>query len=674
MTRGPAGPRVARHAGRAAQPARARPPRRAAGGSCSRSSAGRRSATRSRRSSPSSPAARRFAASCPEPVPVLTLAVQPLVVAGLFAVAPAAAVAAFASIVALAVAAARGGDPVGRQRAGLAGRRAVCSGSRSPARTSSGSRGAPTRCGARRATGRRDPEAPARDVDWPHAPPQQLGHLGGRPGVPARAARHGLATGRVATAAELGRHVGVSTQAASEMCRRLAADGLLEPATGRGLVLTTAGRAAADAIFRRHALLEWLLTVGRRACRGRRATSRRCASRARSRRGSRRSSTSSSATRRRARTATRSTSRPPAAARPARRCPQLESGTKATVLRITEEAEEDAGLLSYLEARALTPGRARHGPRPLGDARLADARGPARARDARPAARPPSSASSRATPTRRCSTSVPSRAAPTRSHGRRHPRPDRAQPHRSAPHRDRAHRAVQLPVRPPHRRHVRAPARGHGRRPEHRRRSSRTSSTACTGWGSPGTRGPASPGCEEAGPYAPYRQMARLPDYAAAAATLLAADAAYPCYCTPEELEADRLEPGGEQAAAALRRPVRRADARRARRARGRGPAGRPPVPRPPRRRRLGRPRPRPGRDRHVQPRRRLRHRPGGRHAAVPLHGGRRRHGDADQPRDPGRGPRLATRPSTSCCSRRSATRCRCSPTCRSSSTRTARR
>jgi Fe2+ transport system protein FeoA len=35
---------------------------------------------------------------------------------------------------------------------------------------------------------------------------------------------------------------------------------------------------------------------------------------------------------------------------------ELESGTRATVLRITEEAEEDAGLLSYLEARALTPG------------------------------------------------------------------------------------------------------------------------------------------------------------------------------------------------------------------------------------------------------------------------------------------------------------------------------
>jgi hypothetical protein len=45
-----------------------------------------------------------FSASCPDPVPVITLVVQPLVVAALFAVAPAAAVAAFAGIVALAVA------------------------------------------------------------------------------------------------------------------------------------------------------------------------------------------------------------------------------------------------------------------------------------------------------------------------------------------------------------------------------------------------------------------------------------------------------------------------------------------------------------------------------------------------------------------------------------------
>jgi nondiscriminating glutamyl-tRNA synthetase len=42
------------------------------------------------------------------------------------------------------------------------------------------------------------------------------------------------------------------------------------------------------------------------------------------------------------------------------------------------------------------------------------------------------------------------------------------------------------------------------------------------------------------GPHAPYRQMERLPSYAAAAQRLLLEDLAYPCYCTPEELEADR--------------------------------------------------------------------------------------------------------------------------------------
>ena len=42
------------------------------------------------------------------------------------------------------------------------------------------------------------------------------------------------------------------------------------------------------------------------------------------------------------------------------------------------------------------------------------------------------------------------------------------------------------------------------------------------------------------GPHAPYRQMERLPLYAAAATRLLADDMAYPCYCTPELLEADR--------------------------------------------------------------------------------------------------------------------------------------
>jgi nondiscriminating glutamyl-tRNA synthetase len=52
--------------------------------------------------------------------------------------------------------------------------------------------------------------------------------------------------------------------------------------------------------------------------------------------------------------------------------------------------------------------------------------------------------------------------------------------------------------------------------------------------------GPEVAGEPARGPHAPYRQMERLPSYEAAAQRLLAIDLAYPCYCTPEELEADR--------------------------------------------------------------------------------------------------------------------------------------
>lgn len=52
--------------------------------------------------------------------------------------------------------------------------------------------------------------------------------------------------------------------------------------------------------------------------------------------------------------------------------------------------------------------------------------------------------------------------------------------------------------------------------------------------------GPEVAGQAARGPHAPYRQMERLPRYAAAAERLLAADQAYPCYCSPEQLEADR--------------------------------------------------------------------------------------------------------------------------------------
>ncbi|HWH37486.1 MAG TPA: glutamate--tRNA ligase [Candidatus Limnocylindrales bacterium] len=52
--------------------------------------------------------------------------------------------------------------------------------------------------------------------------------------------------------------------------------------------------------------------------------------------------------------------------------------------------------------------------------------------------------------------------------------------------------------------------------------------------------GPEVAGQPARGPYGPYRQMERLDHYRAAADRLLAQDKAYPCYCTPDELAADR--------------------------------------------------------------------------------------------------------------------------------------
>ena len=156
-------------------------------------------------------------------------------------------------------------------------------------------------------------------------------------------------------AAQIARHLGVTTQAASEMFRRLVADGLVVHAEGRTLHLSVAGRAAADAIFRRHALLEWLLTsvVGlgwaesdEEAMRLQGAISPRVEARLDEMLGHPETCPHGN----------------PIDADTARRRPagvplsKMEAGQAATIYRITEEAEEDAGLLSYLEARALTPG------------------------------------------------------------------------------------------------------------------------------------------------------------------------------------------------------------------------------------------------------------------------------------------------------------------------------
>ncbi len=169
------------------------------------------------------------------------------------------------------------------------------------------------------------------------------------------AVRNAAGNERRVTAASVARQIGVTTQAASEMYRRLAADGLVTQTESRDLCLTQAGRAAADGIYRRHALLEWLLTsvVGLgwaesddEAAMLQGAISPRVEAQLDELLGH---------------PETCPHGNPIDAATAARRpagvtLAALEAGEHATILRITEDAEEDPALLSYLEARALLPG------------------------------------------------------------------------------------------------------------------------------------------------------------------------------------------------------------------------------------------------------------------------------------------------------------------------------
>ena len=163
------------------------------------------------------------------------------------------------------------------------------------------------------------------------------------------------APGARVTAARVARRLGVTTQAASEMFRRLTGEGLVAQSESRELTLTTPGRAAADTIFRRHALCEWLLTsiVGLgwaesdvEAERLQAAISPRVEARLDELLGHPETCPHGN----------------PIDAETARRRPQgtplgqMDAGERATIYRITEDAEEDAGLLSYLEARGLRPG------------------------------------------------------------------------------------------------------------------------------------------------------------------------------------------------------------------------------------------------------------------------------------------------------------------------------
>jgi DtxR family Mn-dependent transcriptional regulator len=167
--------------------------------------------------------------------------------------------------------------------------------------------------------------------------------------------RNLVASGQRASVATLARRLHVSPQAASEMVGRLRGEGLVVQGDRHELNLSTSGRTLADAIFRRHALVEWLLTdvVGmgwaesdHEAHRLQSAISENVEARLEEFLGHPETCPHGNPI-----DATSAKRRPPGIP-----LSTLQSGAEATIYRITEEAEEDAGLLSYLEARGLRPG------------------------------------------------------------------------------------------------------------------------------------------------------------------------------------------------------------------------------------------------------------------------------------------------------------------------------
>jgi DtxR family transcriptional regulator, Mn-dependent transcriptional regulator len=161
--------------------------------------------------------------------------------------------------------------------------------------------------------------------------------------------------GAAPTTSALGRRMGVSTQAAAEMVTRLTQEGLLRSGANRSLELTPTGQREADAIFRRHSLLEWLLTrvIGlgwaesdEEAMRLQGAVSPRVEQRLAQLLGNPRTCPHGN----------------PIDAEAARTRPrgvplsEASAGQEVTIYRITEEAEEDVELLTYLEQHQLVPG------------------------------------------------------------------------------------------------------------------------------------------------------------------------------------------------------------------------------------------------------------------------------------------------------------------------------
>jgi DtxR family Mn-dependent transcriptional regulator len=157
------------------------------------------------------------------------------------------------------------------------------------------------------------------------------------------------------SAADLARRMRVSPQATSEMLRRLSAAELVTIGESRSVRLTPRGNREADAIYRRHALAEWLLAsvlgipwaeTDPEAIRLQSHISPRVEAALEDLLGHPETCPHGNPI-----------DEAVALARPAGTpLSEVDSGAHVTIYRITEAAEEDHGLVSYLEARGLRPG------------------------------------------------------------------------------------------------------------------------------------------------------------------------------------------------------------------------------------------------------------------------------------------------------------------------------
>jgi DtxR family Mn-dependent transcriptional regulator len=161
--------------------------------------------------------------------------------------------------------------------------------------------------------------------------------------------------GEPLSAADLARRMSVSPQATSEMLRRLSGAGLVTIGEARNVCLTPKGNLEADAIYRRHALVEWLLSsvlgipwaeTDAEAIRLQSHISPRVEAALDELLGH-------------PETCPHGNPIDEAAARSrpdGLRLSDVDAGVGVTIYRITEAAEEDGGLVSYLQARGLRPG------------------------------------------------------------------------------------------------------------------------------------------------------------------------------------------------------------------------------------------------------------------------------------------------------------------------------